>query len=116
MITTFAAGSVQTASSASGFGGLLLITVVWAAIYVGSLLLHPHTHCRTCEGTPRSYGSVYTHAFLLCDACGGRGRQHSSLGILTSIEREALRQTSWYLKLNNPGHQFPAHREAHPLP
>jgi hypothetical protein len=69
---------LATAEQLPTNGGLVTLLVllgVLAAGYILSLLLHPLTHCRRCDGTPRSYGTVYTHAFRLCSGCGGSGRQ-----------------------------------------
>jgi hypothetical protein len=45
------------------------------ALWPISLLLHPFTTCGSCQGTPRSYGSVATRSFRLCGSCGGTGRR-----------------------------------------
>jgi DnaJ-class molecular chaperone len=58
-----------------GLTTLLVLAAVVAAGYVLSLALHPLTHCRRCDGTPRQYGAVSTHAFRLCSSCGGSGRE-----------------------------------------
>jgi DnaJ-class molecular chaperone len=54
---------------------LLAVLAVMATGYVLSVVLHPWTTCRRCNGTPRSYGTVFTGAFGLCSSCGGSGRQ-----------------------------------------
>ena len=54
---------------------LLALAALLGAGYLISLAWHPETHCRSCEGTPRSYDTIYTHAFRLCSACGASGRE-----------------------------------------
>jgi DnaJ-class molecular chaperone len=53
---------------------LIVLVVVLALGYVVSVFLHPFKICPACKGTPRSYGSMYTKSFRLCDRCGGSGR------------------------------------------
>jgi hypothetical protein len=65
----------EPVSAIDGPATLLALLGIATAGYVLSLMLHPLTHCRRCDGTPRSYGAVYTHAFRLCSLCGGSGRQ-----------------------------------------
>lgn len=58
-----------------GLATIFVLLGILSAGYVLSLVLHPLTHCRRCDGAPRSYGTIYTHAFRLCSGCGGSGRQ-----------------------------------------
>ena len=67
--------SAEQLPSNDGLAMLLVLLGILAAGYVLSLVLHPLTHCRRCNGTPRSHGTVYTHAFRLCSGCSGSGRQ-----------------------------------------
>ena len=67
--------TVAEQSAASGQTTLWVLGGLVVAGYVVSLMWHPWTHCRRCEGSPRSYGTVYTTAFRLCSSCGGSGRQ-----------------------------------------
>jgi hypothetical protein len=69
------ASSAPEVAAHSGLATLVMVGGIFAAGYVLSLVLHPLTHCRRCNGIPRSYGTVYTHAFRLCSDCGGSGRQ-----------------------------------------
>lgn len=74
-IPLLAAAATTEPPASSGTSTPLLIAAVLAGGYLLSLHPHPHTHCRSCQGNSRSYGTIYTHAFRLCGACGGRGRQ-----------------------------------------
>ncbi len=76
MATSWMAAAAEQAASGGGAGGSgAIIVVVLVAGYLVSLMLHPYTHCRTCNGTPRSYGTFYTKTFRLCSKCGGGGRE-----------------------------------------
>lgn len=55
----------------SGYLGLLGLAL--AGGYLVSLLVHPHTDCRCCNGKKVHRGSFYTRAHRMCGACGGRG-------------------------------------------
>ncbi len=54
---------------------LVIIIVIIAAVgYYGSLRLHPLTKCKVCKGGGRHFGTVYTSAQRRCRKCGGSGR------------------------------------------
>jgi hypothetical protein len=57
------------------WAGLAIAAFVLLIGYVISLYLHPRTACRTCKGTGRFYGAVYSWSFRMCPACGGNGRK-----------------------------------------
>ena len=42
--------------------------------YWASLHLHPSVRCRTCKGTGRHHGTVFTYASRACLACKGASR------------------------------------------
>jgi len=58
---------------------LVIVVVVFIAGYLFSLLVHPFSRCRLCNGGGRHWGSVYKYAQRPCRSCGGSGR-HVRLG------------------------------------
>lgn len=55
---------------------IFIVIVILAVIgYYISLRIHPLTRCRTCNGSGRHFGSVYTYAQRRCRKCGGSGRK-----------------------------------------
>ena len=56
-------------------GVFIIIIIVLVVGYFISLRLHPLTKCRTCKGTGRHFGGVYTYAQRRCRKCGGTGRK-----------------------------------------
>jgi hypothetical protein len=58
--------------------GLAVIVLGFAAIWVGSLFLHPLTRCRACKGQSRHRGSLFTGSYRACRKCGGTGRRERS--------------------------------------
>jgi hypothetical protein len=56
-------------------GTLLVGAVVIGLGYWISLRIHPEARCRTCNGTGRHWGSMYTRSLRGCRSCGGRGRK-----------------------------------------
>jgi hypothetical protein len=66
------------AAAAAEWSGSTVLTLAGLgllALWLISLLLHPFTTCDSCQGTPRSYGSIATRSFRLCGSCGGTGRR-----------------------------------------
>ena len=57
------------------WAGLAIASVVLACGYFASVRLHPRTACRTCKGTGRYYGWIYTWVFRFCHKCLGSGRK-----------------------------------------
>lgn len=53
---------------------LLIIIIIAAVGYYGSLRVHPLTKCKLCSGTGRHFGTVYKTAQRRCRKCGGTGR------------------------------------------
>lgn len=53
--------------------GFLLVVGGIAGYWI-SLHVHPLTDCRTCKGTGKHYGAVFTYASRLCARCGGTTR------------------------------------------
>jgi hypothetical protein len=53
---------------------LVLAVVGWAVAYWISLRLHPFTKCKTCSGTGRHRGAIFTSASRACGTCGGSSR------------------------------------------
>ena len=51
-----------------------------ALAFVVSLVRHPHRRCRTCGGTGRQRGSMFTWADRPCTKCGG-GPRHRRWGV-----------------------------------
>jgi hypothetical protein len=54
---------------------LLAAGLVYAIAYRASLTRHPYRNCRTCHGSGKHRGALFTRAFRACDACGGTGRR-----------------------------------------
>lgn len=55
-------------------GALVLIALVLVVCYRISLAIHPEWSCRTCKGTGRHRGVVWTSATRPCGRCHGSGR------------------------------------------
>ncbi|MEV4161431.1 hypothetical protein [Nonomuraea dietziae] len=58
-----------------GWLSLLGIAALFGIGYAISIRLHPYKACRTCHGSGKHRGWVFTNAFRACDACHGTGRQ-----------------------------------------
>ena len=63
------------AAPASGTSTLVLLAVIFAAIYLLSVWFYPFAPCRVCRGTPKSAGWLFPRTFDLCRHCDGRGRR-----------------------------------------
>jgi hypothetical protein len=57
-----------------GIAGLIVAAVILGVGYWVSLRLNPRTGHRSCKGTGRGYGRVYTWTHHRCLDCGGTGR------------------------------------------
>ena len=66
---------LAAAPPGSGGTSLFVLGLVVVGGWLISLWLHPFAACRTCKGTPKSFGKIYTRSFDLCRACEGRGRR-----------------------------------------
>jgi DnaJ-class molecular chaperone len=53
----------------------LVAGVVVLVLYVGSIIFHPYTQCRTCKGRGKHAGMVWAYGRRNCHACGGKGWQ-----------------------------------------
>jgi hypothetical protein len=58
----------------AGIGGLIVAAVILAVGYWGSLRLNPRIAHRSCKGTGRPSGWVYTRTHHRCLGCAGSGR------------------------------------------
>lgn len=54
--------------------GLVLAAVAFGGLWLVSINLTPFRRCRTCRGTGRQSGYLFTSAQRACPACGGSGR------------------------------------------
>jgi DnaJ-class molecular chaperone len=54
---------------------IVVICIIAAVGYYGSLKAHPFTKCRVCNGTARHFGTTFTQAHRRCRKCGGTGRK-----------------------------------------
>ena len=54
-------------------GGIAAV-IVGAVTYGLSLRARPHRQCRTCGGTGRLFGQVFTYSHAQCPSCGGQTR------------------------------------------
>jgi DnaJ-class molecular chaperone len=66
-------------------GIIVVICIIAAVGYYGSLRAHPFTKCRDCNGTARHFGTTYTYAHRRCRKCGGTGRK-DRLGVRLFIK------------------------------
>ena len=55
--------------------GLLIAATVLAVAYFVSVRLHPRIACRTCKGTGKFYGWIFTWVWRNCHKCLGSGRK-----------------------------------------
>ncbi|MGO8957210.1 MAG: hypothetical protein ACLQFR_07565 [Streptosporangiaceae bacterium] len=67
--------------SARVIGGLLLLALILAAVYLGSCLIWPYAKCTACLGSRRNPGSN-RRRHGRCKACRGTGER---LGLGTRI-------------------------------
>ncbi|MGH3377639.1 MAG: hypothetical protein ACRDS0_03755 [Pseudonocardiaceae bacterium] len=49
--------------------------LVFAILYRASITRHPYRNCRTCHGSGKHRGTIFTRSFRACDTCGGSGRR-----------------------------------------
>jgi hypothetical protein len=54
--------------------GLIVAAVLLAIGYWGSVRFNPRIAHRSCNGTGRSHGWIYTWTYHRCAGCGGSGR------------------------------------------
>jgi hypothetical protein len=59
---------------------LLVYAVIVAICYVVSVARHSNRRCRTCRGSGRQRGAMFTWGDRLCTTCGGQGR-HRRWGV-----------------------------------
>ncbi len=60
--------------AAGGMPGLIIAAVILAAGYLFSLRLNPRIRHRSCRGSGRASGWLYTWTWHRCAGCGGRGQ------------------------------------------
>jgi hypothetical protein len=60
--------------------GLALTGVAGLVFWLVSIWMTPFRRCRTCKGTGRQSGTLFTWANRQCPACGGAGR-HRRYGV-----------------------------------
>ena len=60
--------------------GVLYYGISVAVLYVVSLELHSNRRCRSCGGTGRHRGAMFTWGDRLCTKCGGQAR-HRRWGV-----------------------------------
>jgi len=60
-----------------------LYTLLVVAAYLVSLIRHPHRRCRSCGGTGRHKGAMFTWGDRPCTRCGGAPR-HRRWGVQVS--------------------------------
>lgn len=71
-------GLITAANDGEGSVGLMVLVLAalaWVVGYAISLVIHPYTRCRLCNGRSRHYGAIYRGTFRLCRRCGGKGRK-----------------------------------------
>jgi hypothetical protein len=54
---------------------LVVIVVIFIAVYVASLFLSPYVKCSRCKNKPKRRGWVFSYAHHVCPKCGGTGQQ-----------------------------------------
>jgi hypothetical protein len=57
-----------------GWPALALTGLVWVVLYMFSSSRRPFATCRTCNGSGRHSGMIFTYAHRQCPGCGGSGR------------------------------------------
>jgi hypothetical protein len=80
-----------------GLAGLIVAAMVLAAGYALSLRLNPRIRHRSCKGTGRGRGRIYTWTYHKCAGCGGSGRAiryGASRWGHSAVRDEAVRQAS----------------------
>jgi hypothetical protein len=65
---------IGTAVTHAAAAGAVLAAVVGFVLWLVSINLTPFRRCRTCRGTGRQSGALFTWANRQCPACGGSGR------------------------------------------
>jgi len=67
-----------------GHGNLVMVAAIYAGLiavaYAVSLMRHPHRRCRSCGGTGRHRGAMFTWGDRPCTTCGGAPR-HRRWGV-----------------------------------
>lgn len=83
--------------AAWGIRGLIIAAVILGAGYLFSLRLNPRIRHRSCHGTGRASGWLYTWTWHRCAGCGGRGqviRWGATRWGTSRVREEAARQAA----------------------
>jgi hypothetical protein len=65
---------VGTASTHEAILGVVFTAIAFVVLWAVSIHLTPFRRCRTCKGTGRQTGAVFTWAHRVCPTCAGSGR------------------------------------------
>jgi len=59
--------------------GAVLTAVAYVFLWIASIFFTPFRRCRTCSGTGRQNGRLFTWANRQCPSCAGSGRHRRYL-------------------------------------
>jgi hypothetical protein len=65
---------IGTAATHSAVVGVVLAALACGGFWLASIYFTPFRRCRTCSGTGRQSGALFTWANRQCPACAGSGR------------------------------------------
>jgi hypothetical protein len=74
VLALIAVFGICTLVTHNGVVGLVLTGGVALIMWLVSIWMTPFRRCRTCRGTGRQSGTLFTWANRSCPACGGAGR------------------------------------------